>query len=137
MLIRPAENWSTSAASIELVWPSQLTSPLAGPVSGGAVGVGTVGVGVAVLPGSGVSVGVAVLSGNGVFVGVAVSSGRVGVAVGAGVSVGSWVLVGAGVLVGPGALSALKVAFTDWSPFIVTNVALVELSSVPVQDSQA
>ena len=107
---------------MELVLPSQLTSPLAGPLFCGDVGVG-----VAVLPGSGVFVGVVISSGGCVL-------GGIGVAVGGGASVGSGALVGAG---GGGGAEPppLKVAFTNWSPFIVTKVALVELSSVPVQDS--
>ena len=130
MSTRPAEYWSTSAASIELVLPSQLTSPLAGPLLGGDVGVGA-----AVLSGSGVFVGVAVSSGGWVFGGVGVE-----VAAGGEVLVGGGVLVGTGVFVGAGGGGGaepplVNVAFTDWLPFIVTNVDLVELSSVPVHDS--
>lgn len=140
----PAESWSTSAASIELVAPSQLTSPVAGPAAVGeglavlAGGGGFVGDGVA---GGGVFVGVGVWAWGGVFGGVSV-----GVAVGAGAGVfvggGDCVAVGGGVLVGAGVGVAgepapLKVALTERSPFIVTNVILPELSSVPVHDSQA
>ena len=52
--------------------------------------------------------------------------------VGAGGGVDVGVLVGAG---GGAEPPSLKVAFTDWSPYMVTNVDLVELSSVPVHDS--
>lgn len=126
-----------------LVLPSQLTSPLAGPVSvGGGSGVlpgGAAFVGVAVGTDGGVFVGVAVAFGGCVFVGVAVSLGGC-VFGGGGVDVGAGVLVGRGVFVGAevggGDDPPLKVALTDWSPFMVTNVILVELSSVPVHDSQ-
>ena len=107
---------------MELVLPSQLTSPLAGPALGCDVGGG-----VAVGPGGGVFVGGDVGPGGSVFVG----SG-----VGCGVDVGCGVLVGADV--GGGVEPPpLKVAFTERTPSMMTKDILLLLSSVPVQDSQA